>query len=316
MHAILQRLITTAGCLLLCLGFVARAQTTTTVEYIHTDALGSPVVVTNEAGQVIERTQWEPYGAAIGKPAYDGPGYTGHVMDGATGLTYMQQRYYDPAIGRFLSVDPVTADSGTGANFNRYWYANNNPYRFTDPDGRFGVVGGIIGGIIEVGIQMGVEGKSFPQIDKTDVAVAVAVGAVTGGLGGRLATQAAKGTITTGRAAVQTGKAGGAASVLGSGAKDVANGEAPDGVKMAVSGAIGGAASGAGARIGSSSVANLERAAASSSPGAPNIASTTQSALRVGEVSTTVGQASAQVGVDAAAGALDKAAETELDKRR
>src|SRR3546814_9371961 len=50
----------------------------------------------------------------------------------------MQQRYYDPFLGRFLSVDPVTAEGGTGANFNRYWYANNNPYRFTDPDGRFG----------------------------------------------------------------------------------------------------------------------------------------------------------------------------------
>jgi len=46
------------------------------------------------------------------------------------------QRYYDPGIGRFLSVDPVTADGNTGGNFNRYWYANNNPYKFTDPDGR------------------------------------------------------------------------------------------------------------------------------------------------------------------------------------
>ncbi|MDQ3511675.1 MAG: hypothetical protein M3414_08355 [Pseudomonadota bacterium] len=46
------------------------------------------------------------------------------------------QRYYDPIIGRFLSVDAVTADGNTGSNFNRYWYANNNPYRFTDPDGR------------------------------------------------------------------------------------------------------------------------------------------------------------------------------------
>ncbi|WP_236621733.1 RHS repeat-associated core domain-containing protein, partial [Luteimonas huabeiensis] len=231
-------------------------------------------------------------------------------------LVYMQQRYYDPGIGLFLSVDPVTAYDQPLVTFNRYRYANSNPYKFTDPDGRFGVVGGIIGGLIEVGIQMGVEGKSFSQIDKTDVAVAVAVGAVTGGLGGRLATQAARGTITAGQAAIQTGMAGGAASALGSGAKDIANGEAPDGVKMAVSGAIGGAASGAGARIGLSSVSNLERAAASSSPGAPNIASTTQSALRVGEVATTGGQASAQIGVDAAAGAVDKAVETQLDKRR
>ena len=46
------------------------------------------------------------------------------------------QRYYDPAIGRFLSVDPVTAYEQPGQNFNRYWYAGNNPYRFTDPDGR------------------------------------------------------------------------------------------------------------------------------------------------------------------------------------
>ena len=45
----------------------------------------------------------------------------------------MQQRYYDPIAGRFLSVDPVPASP---ESFNRYWYANNNPYRFTDPDGR------------------------------------------------------------------------------------------------------------------------------------------------------------------------------------
>jgi RHS repeat-associated protein len=109
---------------------------TFTSKYHHTDALGSPVAVTNTAGQVTERTDWEPYGAAIGKPSYEGIGFTGHVQDAATGLTYMQQRYYDPMIGRFLSVDPVTADSKTGGNFNRYWYANNNPYKFTDPDGR------------------------------------------------------------------------------------------------------------------------------------------------------------------------------------
>lgn len=38
-----------------------------------------------------------------------------------------------------MSVDPVTTDSNTGASFNRYWYANNNPYKLTDPDGRVAV---------------------------------------------------------------------------------------------------------------------------------------------------------------------------------
>ena len=48
----------------------------------------------------------------------------------------MQQRYYDPIAGRFLSVDPVTTDTKTGDSFNRYLYGNNNPYSFVDPDGR------------------------------------------------------------------------------------------------------------------------------------------------------------------------------------
>ena len=105
-----------------------------TVKYQHTDALGSPVAVTSQAGTVIERTNYDPYGGAIGK-VIDGVGYTGHVMDPLTGLTNMQQRYYDPLVGRFLSVDPVAARP-TGDNFNRYSYAANNPYRFRDPDGR------------------------------------------------------------------------------------------------------------------------------------------------------------------------------------
>lgn len=40
------------------------------------------------------------------------------------------------ASARFVSTDPVQADPHAGQNFNRYWYGNNNPYRFTDPDGR------------------------------------------------------------------------------------------------------------------------------------------------------------------------------------
>lgn len=106
------------------------------VKYQHIDLQGSPLAVSDEAGQVTGRTLWEPWGGAIGKPAYDGLGYTGHVMDGATGLTHMQQRYYDQNLGRFLSVDPVTAFDQGPKHFNRYAYAYNNPYTYTDPDGR------------------------------------------------------------------------------------------------------------------------------------------------------------------------------------
>ena len=102
----------------------------------HTDALGSPVLVTDGSrNQVGTRTEYEPYGQILAGGVADRPNFTGHVADAQTSMDYMQQRYYDPMLGRFLSVDPVTATS-VGGNFNRYWYASDNPYRFIDPDGR------------------------------------------------------------------------------------------------------------------------------------------------------------------------------------
>ena len=116
---------------------IAETTGTGVTSYSHTDALGSPVAVTNSTGAVLSRTRYEPYGATVAgttNPARIG--FTGHVNDGDTGLVYMEQRYYDPLAGRFLSVDPVTTDEKTGGHFNRYVYGNNNPYRFIDPDGR------------------------------------------------------------------------------------------------------------------------------------------------------------------------------------
>ena len=63
----------------------------------------------------------------------------------------MQQRYYDPLAGRFLSVDPVVTDGKTGSSFNRYVYGNNNPYKFKDPDGQFAQVAAIGAGVLLVG---------------------------------------------------------------------------------------------------------------------------------------------------------------------
>ncbi|MCD9004636.1 RHS repeat-associated core domain-containing protein [Luteimonas sp. XNQY3] len=112
------------------------AHAQTTVRYIHTDALGSVVAETDSAGNVVARREYEPYGQQLTPALQDGPGYTGHVQDAATGLTYMQQRYYDPMLAVFLSVDPIAPLGDTYHQFNRYRYGNSNPYRFTDPDGR------------------------------------------------------------------------------------------------------------------------------------------------------------------------------------
>ena len=85
------------------------------------------------------RTRYEAYGNTAAGTIPNGIGFTGHVNDPETGLVYMQQRYYDPVAGRFLSLDPVVTDANTGRSFGRYHYANNNPYGFVDPDGRAGI---------------------------------------------------------------------------------------------------------------------------------------------------------------------------------
>lgn len=62
--------------------------------------------------------------------------YSGHVSDPETGLIYIQARYHDPEVGRFLSVDPDEPKPGNVFNFNRYEYVNNNPIMRVDPTGR------------------------------------------------------------------------------------------------------------------------------------------------------------------------------------
>ncbi len=107
-----------------------------TVRYQHTDVLGSVIMETDTTGQIIgSKHQYKPFGeGANGQKS--GLGYTGHLEDTDIGLTYMQQRYYDPVIGRFYSNDPVGFTASNPMMFNRYAYANNNPYMYIDPDGR------------------------------------------------------------------------------------------------------------------------------------------------------------------------------------
>ncbi len=58
--------------------------------------------------------------------------YTGREWDPDAGLYYYRARWYDPAVGRFLSEDPL----GHDPDVNPYRYVHNDPATFTDPDGR------------------------------------------------------------------------------------------------------------------------------------------------------------------------------------
>jgi RHS repeat-associated protein len=78
-----------------------------------------------------------PFGAPRGPTAASWPdthGFLGKPEDKNTGLTHVGAREYDPAIGRFLSVDPVL-DPADPQSLLAYTYANNNPTTMSDPDG-------------------------------------------------------------------------------------------------------------------------------------------------------------------------------------
>ena len=113
-----------------------------TVNYLHTDLLGSPIRGDNGTayGEL-----YRPWGEKKDHPVQlaDDVGYTGHQDDVATGLTYMQARYYDPVIGRFMAVDPIGFSTTGPMSFNRYTYVNDNPYRYTDPTGNSAVAASV-----------------------------------------------------------------------------------------------------------------------------------------------------------------------------
>jgi RHS repeat-associated protein len=126
-----------AGLLLMFVPLAAtHAQSKGTVTYVYTDPQGTPLAEADANGIITATFDYTPYNSQALESPPNGPGYTGHANDPDTGLVYMQARDYDPATGRFLSVDPVASEPGNGFNFNRYAYVNNNPIRNSDPTGK------------------------------------------------------------------------------------------------------------------------------------------------------------------------------------
>jgi RHS repeat-associated protein len=105
---------------------------------LHHDFAGSAIGATDINGAVIWKEDYKPYGERVQNAplaAGNRQFFTGKPLDADTGLSYMGARYYDPAMGRFMGIDPVGFLEGNLHSFNRYAYANNNPYRYIDPNG-------------------------------------------------------------------------------------------------------------------------------------------------------------------------------------
>jgi RHS repeat-associated protein len=137
---------------------VLRVDSDDTVTYLHNDHLGSVVAGTNSSGAVVFAELYGPYGEQLLDPAAnrDATGFTGHVEDAATSLTYMQARYYDPVIGRFLSTDAAQFDVENPSTFNRYSYVGNDPVNAIDPSGNEAITLGFL--IVTVGEFLAVTG--------------------------------------------------------------------------------------------------------------------------------------------------------------
>ena len=139
------------------------ATSSDTVNYTFSDPLNSTGVTADSNNHVQEVTDYAPYGAMQNHDQLAGYSeqrkYIGQFSD-ATGLSYLNARYYNSAQGQFLSEDPVFLRGQQNLqdpqSLNSYSYANDNPIVKSDPNGKciedgcvieaaatFGFVGGI-----------------------------------------------------------------------------------------------------------------------------------------------------------------------------
>jgi RHS repeat-associated protein len=233
--------------------------------FLHANALGGTDLISDASGAVAARVQVTPYGLARGGAATTSgsPAQTVAVLlSGAdiSGLVCQGQRWYDPAVGQFISPDPFITGIFTVGALNPYLFCLGNPIALSDPTGlSFWSVLEIIGiailaaACVVAAIWTG--GASLVALGvltanlSTGLLIGVSVGALGGALAGEIAAQKAGGSIWAG--AFLGALAGGACS-LGGGVLGALAGSAMPTVfgttilQYVVSGAVQGAIAGLG----------------------------------------------------------------------
>ncbi|KPI03717.1 RHS repeat-associated core domain containing protein-containing protein [Actinobacteria bacterium OK074] len=110
---------------------------TATLSWLAGDHHGTSTLSLDATTQAATKRYTTPFGAARagGTGAWpDDKGFLGASADAGSGLTHLGAREYDPAVGRFISVDPIL-DTSDPQSLNGYSYASENPLTFSDPTG-------------------------------------------------------------------------------------------------------------------------------------------------------------------------------------
>ena len=113
--------------------------TTNVGYYYHEDNLNSSSLLSDSSGTQRETNIFYPFGRQeTANPLgilKESRQFTGQIKDDETGLIYMNARYYDPLLGRFIQADTIIADYSNPQSYNRYAYCLNDPLTYTDPTG-------------------------------------------------------------------------------------------------------------------------------------------------------------------------------------
>lgn len=159
-----------------------------TVEVYHADRLGSIRALTT-SGSVVATYRIDDWGNLLGQTGSSTQpfGFTGEPRD-ATALSYLRARYYDPALGRFMSRDTWHGVRSVPGSLNDYTYLRDDPLSGADPDGHCGppcaLAGGVIGGAGGLGGYLIATAASGGTVDPGQAALATAGGAATGAVCG------------------------------------------------------------------------------------------------------------------------------------
>ena len=110
-----------------------RQSATGNLYYYATSQPGHVTALVNRYDQVVNRYEYAPFGGAISTTEQVSQPFrfAGRELDTETGLYYNRARYYDPALARFISEDPI----GLAGGVNQYAYAESDPINATDPYG-------------------------------------------------------------------------------------------------------------------------------------------------------------------------------------